>query len=44
MMFFNYFENFNNNNSEEEEIIREKIVEYHNKHLVSKIIGLSNIM
>ena len=37
IILFNYFENFNNENSEEEEIIKEKIVEYLNKHLVSKI-------
>ena len=36
-ILFYYFENFDDNNSEEEEIIKEKIVEYLNKHLVSKI-------
>ena len=36
-ILFYYFENFDDNNSEEEEIIKEKIVEYLNKHIVSKI-------
>ena len=36
-ILFYYFENFDDNNSEEEEIIKEKIVEYLNKHLVSKM-------